>query len=338
MAHDTDPPRTRRRYTARDAATVVFLAAVLLVLMAGDSPSRAAEEMEPGPIRSVVGAVGGPTGWVADRLPFAAAADQVAGWVRSDESLATSDGQFSAGGASAAGSSRIAPEAFSPQQLGEAAPVRALRDLLITGDSLSQPLDAELARRLASTGVRTERDPHIGTGISKTDLLDWGKLSAQQAEELEPDAVIVFIGANEGFPMNALGADVECCSAKWAAEYASRIRSMMDTYSRGGASQVYWLTLPSPKDPRRQKISRAVNAAIRVAAGSYGAAVRVVDTEALFTPGGRYRAAMTVGGREQLVRDPDGIHLNQRGSELLADVMQRELRAAFPGAGAPVEG
>ncbi len=45
------------------------------------------------------------------------------------------------------------------------------------------------------------RDVHVGTGISKTDLLDWGKLAAKQVGKDEPDAVVVFIGANEGFPM-----------------------------------------------------------------------------------------------------------------------------------------
>ena len=34
----------------------------------------------------------------------------------------------------------------------------------------------------------------------------------------------------------------------------------------------------------------------------------------LFTPGGRYRDAMEVDGRRQIVREPDGIHLNGRGA------------------------
>jgi hypothetical protein len=46
---------------------------------------------------------------------------------------------------------------------------------------MAMPLDAELTQRLVRHGVRTERDPHIGTGLSKSDLLDWGELSAKQA-------------------------------------------------------------------------------------------------------------------------------------------------------------
>jgi hypothetical protein len=38
---------------------------------------------------------------------------------------------------------------------------------------------------------------------------------------------------------------------------------------------------------------------------------------------------MPVAGREQIVRNPDGIHLNEQGAELLADVVERQLRTTF---------
>jgi hypothetical protein len=41
----------------------------------------------------------------------------------------------------------------------------------------------------------------------------------------------------------------------------------------------------------------------------------------VFTPGARYRAAMNVDGREQIVRESDGIHLNDTGSRLLAGIV-----------------
>jgi hypothetical protein len=188
-----------------------------------------------------------------------------------------------------------------------------------------------LARRQASDGVKTLREPHIGTGISKSDLLDWGKVSAKQAGE-DADAVVVFIGANEGFPFPPArkgGKPIQCCGADWAAIYASRVRQMMNAYRRDGAARVYWLALPLPRDPARQKIARAVNAAVAVAAEPYRSQVRVLDLARLFTPGGRYRASMDVDGRETVVREPDGIHLNDAGSQLAADAVQRALDADF---------
>jgi hypothetical protein len=47
--------------------------------------------------------------------------------------------------------------------------------------------------------------------------------------------------------------------------------------------------------------------------------VRLVDTVPIFTPGGRYRASMPIDGRETIVRESDGIHLNEEGSALLAE-------------------
>ena len=94
---------------------------------------------------------------------------------------------------------------------------------------------------------------------------------------------------------------------------------MMDTYRRTGAARVYWLLLPTPQDPDRAEIARAVNAAIRVAAQPYRAQVRVLDLPSIFTPGWRYRAAMLIGGKETIVRESDGIHLNDAGARVAAD-------------------
>ena len=72
-----------------------------------------------------------------------------------------------------------------------------------------------------------------------------------------------------------------------------------------------------------------VNTTIKVAAGAYGEQVRVIDLPAIVTPGGRYRSAMEVGGRMQVVRDPDGAHLNEVGGRIAADAVRRVLARDF---------
>jgi lysophospholipase L1-like esterase len=317
------------RSSARSAVVCVVIAAVLLLLLTGPGIRESGERMDPGPERIVVLAVGYPAGWVADRLPFAGLNERLVAWVSPDKDLSSEgdgDGAIAGGGGQG-----IGPEAFDPAELG-ARPRRPppLDTLLVTGDSLAMPMDSELARRLAGPDrVRTVRDPHIGTGISKPQVVDWTKLSVQQAREDKPDAVVVFIGANEGFPLPAGDRQVQCCSPEWAAAYAERARRMMDVYRRRGAARVYWLTVPMPRDPARQRIARAVNAAIRVAAQPWRAQVRILDMSATFTPGGRFRTAMPVDAREQIVREPDGIHLNEVGSRIAADQVLAAVRRDF---------
>jgi lysophospholipase L1-like esterase len=313
-----------RRFTARDAVVAIALAAAVLLVVAGPSIRKAGREMSPGIGRDVVLAVGRPAAWVADQLPFRPAARTLTAWLSPNGSLSGGGGFSSSsrgvGVAGGGGIPAITPDSFDLSLIGAAAPARRrLRTLLVTGDSMSQPLDLHLARTLAGSGVNVIRDPHIGTGISKTILVDWGKLAVSQVRRHHPDAVVVFIGANDGFSMPGPGGrQVSCCGPGWATIYATRVRLMMAAYRRGGAARVYWLTLPTPRESGRAMIARVVNAAIDVAAEPWRAQVRVLDTVSVFTPGGVYRDSMSVGGKPTIVRESDGIHLNDAGSALEA--------------------
>ena len=322
------------RLRSRDAIAVVAVALLALVLLRGDSIRDSGESMQPGLERSVVLAVGKPAGWLADRLPFDEAADHALGWMSPDDELSGEGGfEAPAGAALAGGVQAVTPDSFDPEQLGAQAPAPGeLETVLVTGDSLSQPLDVELARGLAEEkdGVETVRDPHVGTGVSKTGFVDWGKLSLQQVNKDSPDAVVVFIGANEGFPMPVSGGrEVECCGPEWAAEYASRVRRMMNTYRQGGEARVYWLTLPLPRDAERQRIARSVNAAIAVAAVPYRSQVRILDMTETFTPDGRYTDKLEIDGEDRIVREPDGIHLNGEGAAVAAEAVRGALERDF---------
>ncbi|MGI8803660.1 MAG: DUF459 domain-containing protein [Solirubrobacteraceae bacterium] len=325
-----------RRFTARDAVVAVVVAMTLLVLFAGASVRRVGRNQNPGIGRTVILAVGDPAGWIADRLPLAAIAHTATHWLSADNNLSSAGGGFayvssttSAPGAAVAG---VTPDAFDPATLGLPVPApRPLKTLLVTGDSMSQPLDQDLAQRLSPKGIKVVRDAHIGSGISTTFLLDWGKEAAAQVRQYHPNVVIMFIGANDGFTMpGAGGRQIACCGADWATLYANRVRAMMNIYRQASAARVYWLTLPAPRDPLRQKISRVVNAAIAVAAQPWASQIRIVDMVPIFTPGFVYRDAMTVGGQPTIVRIPDGIHLNDAGSNLAAtavlDVVGRDFK------------
>jgi lysophospholipase L1-like esterase len=322
-----------RRYRARDAIVVVLGVALVLALLEGPSVRKAGEDMKSGPGRSIVLAFGRPSADASDGLKLAAATRDLTGFLSPDQHLGTSGGGFSGQVATRAGGGavpQVTPDAFPPSALGQRAPPRRkLRTLLVTGDSMSMPLDADLAQRLVPKGVKVDRDPHLGTSISKSDLVDWGKLSVDQVRKDDPDAVVMFLGANEGWPMaGPRGRQIQCCSAQWAAIYAQRVRVMANTYRQNGAARVYWLTLPLPREASRQKIAKVVNAAIGVALQPWADQTRIINTVPVFTPNG-YRDAMSIKGKQTIVRQPDGIHLNNAGSSLLAGIVVGKLKADF---------
>src|SRR5688572_26467323 len=189
---------TGRTMRARDALLCVFVTVAVLLIVQGDSIRSSGEKMEPGVQRDIVLFFGGPGGWVADRFGVHDDVDRLTASLSPDETLSSAGGfdDTTAPGVARPANGGIAPvtpDAFDPATIGEKpAVLPKLSKLLVTGDSLSQPLDVELARRLASGGVKVVREPHLGTGISKSDLLDWGRLSTQQVTKEEPDAIVFF--------------------------------------------------------------------------------------------------------------------------------------------------
>jgi len=319
-----------RRYRARDAVLVVLLVAVLLGLFEGRSILHAGERMT-GLGGRIVRAVGHPAASASNRLELADVTHEATGFLAPEENLGSSGGGFAGGVANASAGQipAVTPEAFDPVTLGlPAPPKRTLHTLLITGDSMSMPLDANLAQRLVSH-VHVIQDPHIGTGISNSQIVDWGKLSASQVHGDHPDAVVVFIGANEGFPMAGPGGkQIQCCGAPWAAIYAERVRIIANYYRQGGHARVYWITLPDQREAARESIARVVNAAIEVGVQPWASQVRVIESVPIFTPGG-YRDAMPIAGVNTIVRESDGVHLNDAGSKLLAGYVLTDLSRDF---------
>jgi hypothetical protein len=196
--------------------------------------------------------------------------------------------------------------------------------LLATGDSMIQVTDDILRDRLGAHRRVTD-EAHVSTGISKAGVfgLNWMHHAATQARSIHPDATVVWIGPNEGFPIDG----VSCCGPAWVKGYADRARSMMRSYRRGGRAVVYWLTLPIPRSDKLARVLRAVNRAIVRAARSAGSGVHLIDMRRVFTPHGHFQQRACYRGRCFSARQPDGVHLSLAGSRVAADIVVRRLRA-----------
>jgi hypothetical protein len=207
-------------------------------------------------------------------------------------------------------------------------PARRGLKVLATGDSMIQIIDGDLRRRLSRHGPITVRsDAHISTGISKPLTFDWVAHARGSARALHPDVTVMFVGANDGFPMGTpAGRKAPCCGDAWVAEYARRARRMMRAYARGGAATVYWLLLPTPRGENFQRVFRAVNRALRAAARSFPGVVHLIDLSATFTPRGRFRQVMRWEGRTISVRQADGVHLSAAGASIATTLITRRMR------------
>jgi hypothetical protein len=192
--------------------------------------------------------------------------------------------------------------------------------ILATGDSMIQIVDSFMRERARPALLRS--DARVSTGISKPSLLDWRAHAREQVAGIHPDVTVMFLGANDGFPM----AGVDCCGMPWIAEYARRVREIMRTYARGGRARVYWLLLPAARGGLFRETFPAVNAALRLAAARLEDDVRLIELDEVFTPGGRYRKSMRIGGKRVRVRQSDGVHLNTTGAKLAARLVVEAIR------------
>lgn len=303
------------------AIAAIGVVAVILLLLGGGALTTAGEREEPGASREILLALGGPAGDVAGATPLAEEVGSLTSGLSPDRDLG--GGGFDQGERATTGEHGIPPvteDAISPTAIGEKVEKQALGSVLVTGDSLSTPLDTEIARALADSGVEVTADPYLATGISRDDLVDWGEIATAQVADLHPDAIVIFIGANEGYPMaGPAGETVNCCGTAWVTEYANRARQMIATYRQGGAAHVYWIAVPKARDEARDRIATAVNVGVEAAASPYLAQVDLLPTDPTFSPDGTYTDAIEVDGREQIVRESDGIHLNELGSQILAE-------------------
>ncbi|HEX4511399.1 MAG TPA: hypothetical protein VH328_15015, partial [Burkholderiaceae bacterium] len=150
-----------RRFRARDGIFAIIVAAFVVVAIQGSSMHTTGEQLNPGVQRDVVLAVAKPAGWIAHRTSLHRVSSRLRAELSPDASLGSGGGFASAATvASSAGQiPQVTPEAFDPAAIGAPAPARRpLHTVLVTGDSLSTPLDLELARRLSGNGVRVLRD------------------------------------------------------------------------------------------------------------------------------------------------------------------------------------
>jgi hypothetical protein len=218
-----------------------------------------------------------------------------------------------------------------PRALPAPEPDHPLR-VLVTGDSTAGEPGYALSDVLAATG-RTDLDvrdePYVGTGLVRPGAFDWSLKAAAQAASYHPDVAVVFLGENDGFPLEGASP----YGAAWMKLYAARIQAVIDAYQAGGTRLVIWAAPPIDAQTNPAEggnvnvIFRNIGAAAR-AAIDRTPATAMIDQYGLFSVDGHYSTAVpdpTSGAVVPNVRLSDGSHLSLAGGTIVARLLLRYL-------------
>lgn len=190
------------------------------------------------------------------------------------------------------------------------------------GDSTMQGVDSFLTDELGDA-VYVRSDSRPGTGITRG--LYWQWHAESQTQRLRQRATVFSVrAASDGLPLpSPLGVPTPCCGEPWIEEYATRTRTIMRTFLRGGRARVVWMTPPEPRYAPRTEITHAINIADERAAKGL-AGVKVLRIDLMFSPNG-YQDVIRYRGRDVRVRESDGVHLNVAGTAIAAKAVAQTL-------------
>jgi hypothetical protein len=316
-------PRFDRRLTmpAGRVLGVIVIALLVAALLNSEAIVRAGEGMGPGPTRDVVLSIGRPL-------------DDVAGAVglhlpRDGLDLAFGHDPKTAGGTELERGSRaiLNRRRAAEQRYAQPTPERPL-EVLVTGDSEAEFVGQRLIDQGRAGLLEIETVARNGTGLTNPAFFNWELNARQEIDARDPDAVVMAIGGNDGFNVEAGGALYGPHEPEWQTEYARRAAVVMRVLSGDGERPVYWVPPPTARDEEFNAIYAAQNRAVEQAAAivSGGRYVDVYNT----INGGNYSDELRIDGERVLARQPDGVHFTREGAVVPTRLILRAMARDFP--------
>jgi hypothetical protein len=320
-------PKARRDLTmpAGRVLGVVVIALLVAALFNSEAIVRAGESMQGGTTRDVVLSVARPlddvAGAVGLHLPRQGF-DKAFG-----QEAKTAEGTELEQGSTAI--LRPNKRKDTRQSFVQPTPTKPV-EVFVTGDSQALFIGELLTDELPDELFNVEVMPRNATGLTNPEFFNWEINAQQEIGARKPDAVVMVIGANDGF--NVLGEDGQLYGPQdpeWETEYARRAAVVMRELGSNGKRPVYWLPPPTARDPEFNTIYETQNRAIEQAARAVPGA-RYVDIYNTIN-NGRYSDELKIDGRRVLARQSDGVHFNREGSivptRLVLEAMAKDYQA-----------
>ena len=241
-----------------------------------------------------------------------------------DDAAPRANGGAADGPAPAAGSTTSATTTTTPAGPLRVVTADAPLRVFVGGDSqaeyLAQAITTESDFSL-EVGVQHE----ISTSLARPDYFNWPARLAEVDEQQDPEAVVLFIGANDHQDM--AGPDGERLvedSPEWQAEWTRRLEITLDLLKQDGR-HVYWVTQPPMRDSATDAGIERINdlAAAVIAERDF---VTAIDIWELFGGESGFSERVTgPDGEEIRARIDDGVHLTRGAASWVADLVFDEM-------------
>lgn len=193
--------------------------------------------------------------------------------------------------------------------------------LWIIGDSFMELFGPALQNDAFETGViESEVDFRFVSGLVRSDFFDWPDHIRERMPELQPDAVVVMFGGNDGQPRLWQGEELQPDTPAWLEMYGVLVGEAMDELLRGGAARVYWVGLPIMRDDAFTRRVIGFNEVYRAEAEKRPEVTYVSSFELFQDESGEYSTYLRTDSGDLLeMRFPDGAHFTWPGAYRLSE-------------------
>jgi hypothetical protein len=322
-----DPKRNRDlMMPAGRVLGVMLIALGIAALFNSEAIVRAGEGMQQGTTRDIV-------------LSVARPLDDVAGTIglhlpRKGLDLAFGQEDKTASGTeleegSTAILRRRSPERQQEQRLEFPQPTRGdPLEVFVTGDSEAEFLGQRLIDQAKPGLIEVETVAQNATGLTNPDFFNWEINAQQEMDSRNPDAVVMAIGGNDGFNVEAGGQLYGPGDPEWQTEFARRVAVVAKSLTGNGKRPVYWVPPPTARDSDLNEIYATQNRAVEQAVAAVPG-LRYVDVYTTLG-NGKYTDSLRIDGRKVLARQSDGVHFSSEGAIAPARLLLKAMAKDYP--------
>jgi hypothetical protein len=203
--------------------------------------------------------------------------------------------------------------------------------VLLVGDSLMDNVSAGVRRRVAGkTTVRLEVDAIPGTAINWPFRFDWPKELRHKVRSYRPEVVGFMFGGHDWRKRKLDGKVLAPPDEAWRKDYAKRVDELVRIASSRGA-RVYWLGLPDVEPAEMQRAVPEMDAVFESMEPRWPGFTYIDTHAAVAGPNGGFaRYLRAKDGTLVLARQPDGLHFEPYGQDLIAGLLVTAMGRDWP--------